>query len=290
MIYDYPTGKITMRDAPDRYRQFRLPRRDFMSATPDRAAIDPYAAVLVAENDRLAALLGTADPAAEVPTCPGWNLTQLLRHVGRGHRWAAQMVAAGATEVLNPRDVVGGKPSGDGPDAAAQWLRDGATELLDAVAGAGAQAPVWTFTGPRPSAWWIRRRLHEATVHRADAAIALGVPFEISPEIAADGLSEWLDLLAARPAGDEPPPLPDGTTLHLHATDDELGVAGEWLVRTADGRVAWEHGHGKGEAAVRGTAADLLQGVLRRIPSDDGRLEVLGDRAVWTTWLSRTDF
>lgn len=260
-----------------------------MSATPERSTADPYVGVLISENDRLADLLAAADPATEVPTCPGWTLQQLLRHVGRGHRWAAQMIASGATEVLNPREVVGGKPPGDGPAPAAQWLRDGVTELLDAVAHAGPRAPVWTFTGPQPAGWWVRRRLHEVTVHRADAAIALGAGFPIAPGLAADGVSEWLELLAARPAGDTAP-LEDGTTLHLHATDDELGSDGEWMIRADGGRIEWEHGHGKGDAAVRGTAADLLLGVLRRIPADDDRLQVLGDPQVWHTWLSRTEF
>jgi hypothetical protein len=84
--------------------------------------------------------------------------------------------------------------------------------------------------------------------------------------------------------------LPDGATLHLHATDDGLGAGGEWLVRAEGGRVAWEHGHGKGAVAVRGSAADLLQAVLRRIPADDPRLQVLGDEAAWRTWLDRTPF
>ncbi|MEJ8279396.1 maleylpyruvate isomerase family mycothiol-dependent enzyme [Pseudonocardia spirodelae] len=260
-----------------------------MATTPDRSATDPYAATLLAENDLLAAALRTADPELPVPTCPGWTLLQLLRHVGRGHRWAAQMVAAGATEALDPRAVAGGKPPEGGPEVAAQWLRDGATELLDAVAAAGARTPVWTFTGPQPSAWWVRRRLHEATVHRADVAVATGTPFPIDPSTAADGVSEWLGLLAARPAADAPPLRP-GTTLHLHATDDGLGAAGEWTVREQDGRVAWEHGHAKGDAAVRGAAADLLQGITRRIPADDERLQVLGDADVWTTWLGRTGY
>ncbi|MEQ3554662.1 maleylpyruvate isomerase family mycothiol-dependent enzyme [Pseudonocardia nematodicida] len=260
-----------------------------MNATSGRHAVDPYATDLVAETDLLAALLAGADPSLDVPTCPGWSVAQLLRHVGRGHRWAAQMVASGADEVLDPREVVGGKPPDPDPEAAAQWLRDGATELLDAVVAAGPDAPVWTFTGPKPAAWWIRRRVHEATVHRADAALALGVPFEITPATAADGISEWLDLLAARPAAEEPP-LPEGRTLHLHATDDGLGTAGEWTVRGADGRVTWEHGHAKGDAAVRASAADLLQGVLRRIPADDDRLQVFGDTALWRDWLARTGF
>src|SRR5206468_10595669 len=106
----------------------------------------------------------------------------------------------------------------------------------------------------------------------------------------ADGISEWLDILTSREIPDDGPVLPDDATLHLHATDDGLGAAGEWLVRSERGRVAWEHGHGKGIAAVRGSAADLLQAVLRRIPADDLRLQVLGDTAAWRTWLERTAF
>src|SRR2546421_352939 len=82
---------------------------------------------------------------------------------------------------------------------------------------------------------------------------------------------------------DDGPMLADGATLHLHATDDGLGAAGEWLVRCERGRVAWEHGHGKGIAAVRGSAADLLQAVLRRIPADDPSVQVLGDAGAWRT-------
>lgn len=277
----YPTGKITMRGRAGSAPVVPFRRPDFMSPT--------YSDTLVEENDRLASLLATADPELPVPTCPGWSVQQLLRHVGRGHRWAAQMIASGATEVLDPRRVAGGKPPEGGPEVAAQWLRDGAGELLDAVAAAGPDAPVWTFTGPQPASWWIRRRLHEATVHRADAALAAGRPFEIAPPTAADGVSEWLDLLAARPAGDEPP-LADGTVLHLHATDEGLGPAGEWTVTGTGGRVVWEQGHGKGAAAVRGDAAVLLQAVLRRVPADDARLQVLGEPGVWRTWLERTGY
>jgi uncharacterized protein (TIGR03083 family) len=245
------------------------------------------ATALVEENRRLGELLRTADPATPVATCPGWALKQLLTHVGRGDRWAATIVRERAGERVDIRTVADGKPPADDPVG---WLADSAELLIDAVADTGPDVPVWTFTGPKPAAWWIRRRLHEATVHRADAAIALGVPFVIEPGLAADGVSEWLDILTSRRVPDAGPALPEGATLHLHATDDGLGAAGEWLVRSEGGRVAWEHGHGKGAAAVRGSAADLLQAVLRRIPADDPRLQVLGDAAAWHTWLERTPF
>ncbi|QJY50075.1 maleylpyruvate isomerase N-terminal domain-containing protein [Pseudonocardia broussonetiae] len=244
-----------------------------------------HSAALLEQNAQLATRVADADPATPVPTCPGWTLQQLVRHVGRGDRWAATIVRTG--EFADPREVVGGKP-GDDVDG---WLRGSPRDLLDAVAEVGPDVPVWTFLGPRPAAWWIRRRLHESTVHGADAALALGAGVGLTPEVAADGVSEWMDLLATRAAGEGPGPLDPGTTLHLHATDDGLGEAGEWMVATDDGRtVRWEHGHGKGTVAVRGAAADLLLAVLRRIPVDDGRLAVHGDPAVLGTWLERTGF
>lgn len=245
------------------------------------------AGALVDENRRLGELLATADPETPVPTCPGWVLRQLLTHVGRGYRWAAMIVRERAEERVDIRTVPDGKPPADDPIG---WLADGARLLVDEVAATGPDVPVWTFTGPKPASWWIRRWLHESTVHRADTAIALGVPFAIEAGLAADGICEWLDILTSRRVPDAGPMLPDGATLHLHATDDGLGTSGEWMVRSEGGRVAWEHGHGKGAVAVRGSAADLMQAVLRRITADDPRLQVLGDAAVWRTWLERTPF
>ena len=176
------------------------------------------ARAFVAENRRLSELLRTADPEAPVPTCPGWGLRQLLTHVGRGHRWAAMIVRERADARVDIRTVPDGKPPAD-TEAAVGWLGDSARLLLDAVAATGPEVPVWTFTGPKPAAWWIRRRLHEETVHRADAAIALGVPYTIEPELAADGVSEWLDLLTARSVPDDGPALPDGATNRLPGFD-----------------------------------------------------------------------
>ncbi len=240
-------------------------------------------AALVEQNRLLGELTHGADLTVPVPTCPGWVLRQLVAHVGRGHRWAATIVGERSDAPVDPRTVADGKPPAD-PDAALAWYHDSAAALLEAVAATGPDMPVWTFNGPKPAGWWIRRRLHEETVHRADAAVALGVPFEIDPELAADAVSEWLDLLAARRADEGPAALVPGETLHLHATDG----AGEWMVHGGESVISWEPGHGKGDAAVRGTASELMLAVFRRAPA--GSVEVLGDPALWTRWLERTGF
>jgi uncharacterized protein (TIGR03083 family) len=244
---------------------------------------DVHAVAFVEENELFATLAATADPDTPVPTCPGWSLKQLFRHVGRGDRWAATIVRTGA--VADPREVADGRPPEGG---LVEWLRGGPRAVLDAVAEVGPDAPVWTFTGPQPASWWIRRREHEVLVHRADAAFALGLDYPLPAERAADGLSEYLGLLAARKPDPADAALADGATLHLHATDDGLGAAGEWLVRGAERGVVWEHGHGKGDVAVRGPAVDLLLAVMRRRPADS--VETVGDAAVWLRWIANTGF
>jgi len=247
-----------------------------------------FRAALIDETGAFGELIREADPATRIPTCPDWTIKQLFRHVGRGNRWAAQIVADRRDEALDPREVREGKPPDD-PEAAIDWLNDGAQLILDSVDTVGADTPVWTFIGPRPAHWWIRRRLHEATVHRADAALALGTDYQLTPEVAADGIDEWLERIAVV-ANAESSPLDAGQTLHLHATDDGLGAAGEWTITGGDEGVAWSHEHGKGDAALRGSAKDLLLAIVRRQTAADGGVEVFGDAAVWDGWLTRTPF
>lgn len=246
-----------------------------------------FAAEFTKQNGLLTDLVSAADPDADVPTCPGWTLRQLLTHIGRGHRWAATIVRERADGPVDPRTVADGKPPAEWPGAV-DWLAKAPRLLFDAVESTGPETPVWTFTGPKPSAWWFRRRLHETVVHRADAAIAAGVTFDVAPDVAADCLSEWLSLVAARPVGSTP--LAEGTSLHLHATDEDLTVDGEWMVRAAGGGITWAHEHAKGTVAMRGKAADLVLAVLRRLPSDHPGLDIIGDAGVLTTWLERTEF
>lgn len=239
-----------------------------------------FAAALVEENSRFADALRGADLATPVPTCPGWTLKQLMRHVGRGDRWAAQIVADRLEEPLDPREVRNGKPPDDG---AVEWLHGGAQELVDAVAKTGEKTPVWTFIGLRPAAWWVRRRLHEVIVHRADAELAVGRDFTVAAELAADGLTEWLERVVIQ-AGEQSP-LGADQSLHLHASD-----GGEWTLRSDDGTLHMTSQHDNATAAVRGDAASLLLAMTRRIPADDARITVFGDADVWRSWLDRTPF
>lgn len=247
-----------------------------------------YASEFVEQNRLFGELIGAADLSTPVPTCPGWNLEQLLRHVGRGDRWAAQIVRDKLDHFLDPRSVEGGKPPPDRDDAVS-WLGGGAQRLVDAVEQHGLQTPVWTFLGSRPASWWLRRRLHEMAVHRADAAIAVGAKFTLEPAVAADAITEFLERIVIQAGNDGAPlPLEADDTLHLHATDSGLGIAGEWTVAVDGDELVWSHEHGKGTAALRGGATELLLAMTRRVALADTGITMFGDDVVWQRWLDRT--
>ena len=228
-----------------------------------------------------------------VPTCPGWTFRQLATHVGRGHRWAAQIVATRATTPIPTREVADGKLPQD-PAQHAPWLNAGAERVIEAVTAAGSDL-VWTLAGIGPASFWARRRAHEAAVHLADAQLAAGRDVDLAPEAAADGIDEWLGLIAASTGGTPVPARAqdlrgDGQSLHFHATDPGLSDTGEWLVTRTPAGVTVTRGHGKADVAVRGPAARQLLVLTRRLPPSDPAIDVLGDQELLTHWLQHTPF
>ena len=232
----------------------------------------------------LADLVGGApDIAAEVRTCPGWTVADLAGHTGAVHRWATAIVATRAAKPQPFPDVDSPWSSGDGW---AQWLTAGAGPLLSALRWAGPVTPVWTWGPGRTSGWWARRILHETTVHRADAELALGVAEpEVDSVVAADGIDEFLfNLPSARRPYNHLASLPTGSSMHLHATDFD----GEWLVRFTESGIAWERGHTRASVAVRGPVTSLLLFTYGRLDPEDSRLAVFGQADLLTAWQQKT--
>jgi uncharacterized protein (TIGR03083 family) len=235
---------------------------------------------------RLAGIVTDEDESRRIPTCPEWTLRQLATHVGRGQRWAAEIVIRRSPEFIAYRDVPDGRLPDD-PAARPDWLNAGASLLIDTVREGGAEK-VWTHTGIRPAGYWARRMAHETGVHLADAELAVGRDIMLATDLAADGIDEWLEMTADDP--DVEPPLRDGQTLHVHATDDGLNGAGEWLVTGTQSGLAVEPGHVKADVAVRGPAAKLLLVLVRRLPPDEPGVDVLGDQELFARWLASTHY
>jgi uncharacterized protein (TIGR03083 family) len=246
---------------------------------------------VVNQTDLLLVVVEGADLSATVPTTPDWRLGDLLRHIGGNLRSVEQAVRTG-TPVTEPERQVPGHagPAGDDPEALAAWLSEGAGAAARTMAGAGpdAEAQIWVVRWP--TAAWARRAAHDLLVHRADAAGAVGAAFLADPDLAADAVDEFLDLMSgqASRSGDSGPELPAlSGSIHLHATDTGPGVPSEWLIELGSPTFSWRHAHERATVAVRGPVADVLRVVCRRLPPTAEGIEVLGDRALLDAWLDR---
>jgi uncharacterized protein (TIGR03083 family) len=257
---------------------------------------DRYRSEIVGQTGLLADAIDGADMTTEVPSCPGWNVGQLIRHLGGGQRWAAEMVRVAAAEPL-PDNHFRDLSEYTDEDAAviSPWLVDGAAMLADALRAAGPDEPV--STGPIPdgvAAFYARRFTHETAMHRADAMLALGKAYTLERDVAIDGVDEWMDL-GSLPMHFELHPrtrelLGPGRTLHFHATDTASEAGAEWVVDLTGDALAWRRAHEKSAVAVRGPVTELLLVIYKRRSPGDGTVEVLGEANLLEFWLDRMSF
>ncbi|TQJ92041.1 uncharacterized protein (TIGR03083 family) [Streptomyces sp. SLBN-31] len=250
-----------------------------------------YCHQIVAQTDLLRDQVGGADTGIPVPTCPGWDLGRLLRHVGGDHRWAEEIVRTRAVDpVLD--DGVNDPQAYTGLDGSTLdgWLGEGAARLAATLRGTGPDVRVWTPADgsvvPQSAGFWARRMTHETVVHRADAAFAVGDGFTLEDGLAVDAVEEWLEFSTVAEAYEPGPGTPGllgpGRSLRLDAPG-----AGQWFVDLTGDRPAWHAGAGRAAVVVRGPVTDLLLFLYRR-PAP--AVETRGDAALLELWLRRTGF
>lgn len=233
---------------------------------------DMWLEVIVAEGDRLI----DTDPAqlaAPVPTCPGWTVHDVIGHTGAVHRWAADKVCQ--TGLYRGYDTIAF------PDDATviDWYCDGRDLLVRELRQRDPDAPAKTFVGERTNAWWCRRQANEVAVHRfdLDSATRAGDERPIEAGVAAAAVDEWLELFAPRFV-EMGPGVPEhllGRTLHLHAHDH---TDGEWVLTVTPRGFHVTRGHVKADAALRGSASDLLLALWHRRALKE--LDVAGEGSV----------
>ncbi|MFG3015006.1 maleylpyruvate isomerase family mycothiol-dependent enzyme [Streptomyces cinerochromogenes] len=235
--------------------------------------------ILDREGRLLAAAAGAAGTDAKVPTCPEWQVRDLVRHTGAVHRWAAALVADGHT---TPRPL-DDPPELDGAELV-DWYRDGHRLLVDTLAAAPADLECWTFhpaPSPSPLAFWTRRQAHETTVHRYDAEAARGgTPSPVARDFAVDGIDELLRGFHARSRSrlrsEEP------RVLRVRAVD--AGPDAVWTVRlTAEPPVTVRAEDGPAEAELSGPAELLYLALWNRTAPP----RVTGDPALAALWRER---
>jgi uncharacterized protein (TIGR03083 family) len=233
-----------------------------------------------AEVARFARVAGAAaagaGPDLAVPTCGDWRLADLVLHVGQIHRWVAAMVTARASERMpKPGDAPPPDPAGWHA-----WLGEGNDRLMAALRPADPDAPMWSWGPDQHVRWWVRRMLHETTVHRADVELAAPARPAIDAAVAADGLGEFLGNLPSKRdlAG-------SGERIVLAATDLP-GSA--WVITRGAGGMSWSlDGPDAADVRAEGPVADLYLGIWGRydLTGHAGpRFGVSGDVGVLAAW------
>ncbi len=134
---------------------------------------------------------------AAVPSCPRWDVRELVAHVGMVHRWARAHLLGQADAVGSGADL---KEEGRHAADPVRWWQDGAAAFDAAVRTVDDDVVALVFLrdAPPPRRFWARRQCHEATIHAVDALAAqlgrLPSPTEsgIAETIALDGIDELL--------------------------------------------------------------------------------------------------
>lgn len=238
-----------------------------------------YTAKIRAEATHLAASALQAGPDADVRTCPGWDVHELVQHTGRVHRWATTIVAdrrdappGGSRHI----EVPAGRQSAD---ELARWFADGAAVLATAIDTADPELACWTFLpSSSPREFWARRQAHETAMHRVDAEIAAGgAPTPFDAEFAADGADERLAFIVRDATQRAAHP----QTLRVTTTD----AVGDWdLVVDAAGVAIAAGGTTPADATASGAASDVYLAFWGRPPG--APLETAGDPAVLAMFLA----
>jgi uncharacterized protein (TIGR03083 family) len=232
--------------------------------------------ILQREGELLAAAAQGASLEAAVPTCPGWTVRDLVRHVGGIHSWATAHISKTRTGNWDPFVEMDGNWPADAE--LIEWFRRGHAALVGALRTAAPDVECFTFLpAPSPLAFWARRQAHETGMHRVDAQGASGTITPFAPEQAVDGIDELLFGFMARPKqrlrAEQP------RSLALQANDADA----RWLVRvSADEPSVSREAVAEADCCVTASASELFQLVWNRRFADG--LEVSGDRSLLDVW------
>jgi uncharacterized protein (TIGR03083 family) len=105
---------------------------------------DRYCDEIVTQTGLLASAITGTDLTVQVPTCPDWNVGQLLRHLGGAQRWAAEIVRSRAAGPVGRDFTDLSAYAREDPAVTGPWLGEGAAQLAAALREAGPGTPVWT--------------------------------------------------------------------------------------------------------------------------------------------------
>ncbi|GAA2818844.1 maleylpyruvate isomerase N-terminal domain-containing protein [Saccharopolyspora taberi] len=215
-----------------------------------------------------------AGPGVPVPTCEGWDVGKLVRHVARVY----SMVDLSLDLEPDAERPAPAPVSEDFDEALAAFDRNLAV-VAEKLSTMDPDRRVWSFFPGGTPVSWTRRMAHETAIHRLDAEHATGEHVRellFDPRLAADGIDEMLALLL--PLSDWSGSQHEGRVLY-HAAD--AGRA--WLVTYRPGKppeVSAPHDAALGEYEVDATVAGTADAVYRKAWGRPSNAVVTGDPAL----------
>jgi uncharacterized protein (TIGR03083 family) len=223
---------------------------------------------------------------AAVPTCPGWTVADLTRHVAQVYLHKVEMMRHGKEPQEWP-------PTGFEEGDPLELLDETYAELRTEFANRKPSDAGTTWYGPDQTVgFWIRRMAQETVIHRIDAELGAGAPVAPVPDdLAIDGIDELLKVFVAYAVHEWPADFtvalgssPGRTDkVQTDATADGPGIA--WQVKTSPGRFTVQGGPGQTitevtapDLTVSGAPADILRWAWNReTPGTVSPLRVDGD-------------
>lgn len=248
---------------------------------------------VVSSVERICDAAEQAGPDADVESCEGWAVADLVDHVGRlCPGWYTYNLTMSMGDA-DPRASFTSAPRFPAAfDDRLDYTRRGAATFAEAAGRADLDAEVWAFGKPAVARFWVLRAATEMAVHAWDVEAVLGETIEIPATRAATSVDEhhramyrMLRVVAAAEAGAshahvEVPELP-AEPIGVRASD----VAVAWRIQSEDDDVVVTVGADLPETVVEGSAHELVLYQYGRIaPSSlrrSGDSELL-DR--WNLW------
>lgn len=229
---------------------------------PTRLSLEDHLGGLACSGAALHDAAAAAGLRAKVPTCPAWNVSQLVIHQGMVHRWAAANLR-GDPDHSTSASTAQGRAAAD----VLAWYTDGLSALIETVRATpeGAKAMVFLRDAPPPRRFWARRQCHETTIHSVDAISAVhgrwptAAETGLDPLLAADGIDELLTGFITRGKGKLHATEP--YTILVRTTDTDSA----WTVRVSEGPIVTTPGStAQPDVVFSGTAGQLYLSLWNR--------------------------
>ncbi len=240
-----------------------------------RLSTDRYLELLASDAERLAVVAdGHLDDP--VPTCPGWDVAEVVRHTGSVYHHKVASIRLGRRP--EEGDWAAAPPAGED---LLEWYREALAAILTELRERAPDSPAYTWYPPEQDvAFWQRRMAQETVVHRVDAETGAGQVTSAADDLAVDGIDEVLDVFLRYGYSDNDVASDPDLDITRHAGRSALVRTGPyvWHVAVASGepeQILLSRQTHSAQATISGEPSELLLWLWGRRP--DAAVSIAGD-------------